>query len=239
MTHYDIRIVSDTVCPWCYVGKNRLDAAITQHKSQYPTDTFSTTWLPYYLNPDAPAQQSVDKQARYEAKFGVQRTRMMQHHLARIGQQNGIEFAFGGKTGSSRDSHRLISWAMEKGGEQLQTRVVEELFNAYFEKEEDIVDRDVLVARGVKAGVGSEDEIRAFLESERLGKEVDEEAASAKSGFITGVPNFTIQRRYEVQGAEEPSAFLNIFQRIRAAEGHGDDKPSGGLAAEQGGSVCA
>jgi len=72
MTKYQIDVVSDTVCPWCYVGKNRLDAAIEQHKATNPDDTFETTWYPFYLNPDAP--KSVDKNSYYQAKFGAQRT---------------------------------------------------------------------------------------------------------------------------------------------------------------------
>ena len=66
MTHYKIDIVSDTVCPWCYVGKNRLEKAIATHKQKHPEDTFATTWHPFYLNPDAP--KSIDKQEYYERK---------------------------------------------------------------------------------------------------------------------------------------------------------------------------
>ena len=72
MTKYEIDIVSDTVCPWCYVGKNRLDKAIELHKAQNPDDTFATTWYPFYLNPDAP--KSIDKGEYYAKKFGPQRT---------------------------------------------------------------------------------------------------------------------------------------------------------------------
>ena len=72
MTKYQVDIVSDTVCPWCYVGKNRLDKAIKIHKSSNPDDTFETTWYPFYLNPDAPP--SIDKEEYYHKKFGPQRT---------------------------------------------------------------------------------------------------------------------------------------------------------------------
>jgi predicted DsbA family dithiol-disulfide isomerase len=73
MTKYQIDIVSDTVCPWCYVGKNRLDQAIKVHKESNPDDTFETRWYPFYLNPDA--GKSVDKGEYYEMKFGSQRTK--------------------------------------------------------------------------------------------------------------------------------------------------------------------
>ncbi|KAK4497933.1 hypothetical protein PRZ48_010589 [Zasmidium cellare] len=215
MTNYQIDVVSDTVCPWCYVGKNRLDLAISQHKATNPNDTFTTSWHPFYLNPDAP--KSVDKQAYYEKKFGSERTKVMQGHLARLGKQVGIDFAFGGKTGNTRDSHRLIQLGKTKG-EEVQTKVVESLFNAYFEENEDITSREVLIARGVKAGL-DEQETRDWMESGKGGDEVDKEVAKAQMQFISGVPNFTVNGQYEIQGAEEPSAFLQVFGEIKDTNG--------------------
>ena len=217
MTKYDISIVSDTVCPWCYVGKNRLDLAIKQHLSTNPNDSFTTTWHPFYLNPDAP--KSIDKQAYYESKFGTQRTQVMQGHLARLGKQVGIDFAFGGKTGNTRDSHRLVQLGKTKG-EEMQTKVVEQLFNAYFEETEDITQLDTLIARGVRAGL-PEQEVKDWMENGKGGAEVDKEVAQAQQKFVTGVPNFTINGRFEVQGAEEPAAFLQVFGEVKDMEGSG------------------
>ena len=115
--------------------------------------------------------------------------RVMQGHLARLGKQVGIDFAFGGKTGNTRDSHRLIQLGKTKG-EDMQTKVVEQLFNAYFEKNEDITDREVLVARGVKAGLDGA-EVREWMENGKGGEEVDREVIQANEKFIGGVPNFT------------------------------------------------
>lgn len=113
----------------------------------------------------------------------------MQGHLARLGKQVGIDFAFGGKTGNTRDSHRLIQLAKTKG-EDMQTKVVEQLFNAYFEKNEDITDREVLISRGVKAGL-NDAEVRDWMASDKGGPEVDREVIQANEKFIGGVPNFT------------------------------------------------
>ena len=113
----------------------------------------------------------------------------MQGHLARLGKQVGIAFAFGGKTGNTRDSHRLIQLAKTKG-EGMQTKVVEQLFNSYFEANEDITDREVLIARGVKAGL-DETEAREWMDSGKGGPEVDKEVIEAQEKFISGVPNFT------------------------------------------------
>ncbi|EMC95755.1 hypothetical protein BAUCODRAFT_501609 [Baudoinia panamericana UAMH 10762] len=224
MTDYHIDIVSDTVCPWCYVGKNRLDKAIQAHKQSNPNDTFSTTWHPFYLNPDAP--KSIDKQAFYERKFGQQRTQVMQGHLARLGKQVGITFAFGGRTGNTRDSHRLIQLAKTKG-DGMQTKVVEQLFNAYFESEEDITSRDVLIARAVKAGL-DEVEARDWLESDKGGPEVDREVKQAQQRFISGVPNFLINGKYEISGAEEPAAFLQVFGEVKETTGDANGTKNGG-----------
>ncbi|EGP86948.1 unnamed protein product [Zymoseptoria tritici ST99CH_1A5] len=226
MTHFNVEIVSDTVCPWCYVGKNRFEVAMRQHLSSNPSDTFSTTWLPFYLNPDAPA--SVDKQAYYESKFGAARTKMMQGHLSKLGADVGINFAYGGNTGNTRDSHRLIQLGKTKGPE-MQTRVVEQLFNSYFEENEDITTQEVLIQRGVKAGL-EEKEVREWMESGKGGPEVDKEVQDARRKFISGVPNFTINGKYELQGAEEPAAFLQVFKEIKGDGGSNEGVASGGNA---------
>lgn len=183
MTNFNISIVSDTVCPWCYVGKNRLDLAIKEHLQANPTDTFNTTWYPFYLNPTAP-KQSVDKQTVYFSKFGEARTKMMQARLSQIGAGLGIDFAYGGKTGNTRDSHRVVQLAKTKG-EGVQTKVVEKLFNAYFELNEDITDHAVLTKAAVGGGL-QEDEVRDWLQSDKGGPEVDREVAQAQRRFISG-----------------------------------------------------
>ena len=113
----------------------------------------------------------------------------MQGHLARLGKQVGIDFAFGGKTGNTRDSHRLVQLGKTKS-EDVQTKVVEQLFNSYFEANEDITNQEVLIARGVKAGL-DETEVRDWMETGKGGKEVDREVVQANQKFIGGVPNFT------------------------------------------------
>lgn len=216
MTHFQIEIVSDTVCPWCYVGKQRLEKGIAKYKAAHPDtkDTFSTTWLPFYLNPDSP-KTGVDKRKYYFSKFGEQRSRMMFDRLTSLGKEDGISFKFGGKTGNTRDSHRLIQLGKTKSSE-MQTKVVEALFISYFEKEEDITSQAVLLSAGLQAGL-PEAEVKEWLSSDRGGPQVDREVLDAQSRAISGVPHFTIQGRYELGGAQEPEAFLEIFERIRSA----------------------
>jgi len=218
MTNFDIEVVSDTVCPWCYVGKQKLQQAINAYKQLHPNsnDTFSTTWMPFYLNPGAP-KQGVDKAAYYKAKFGEERTAMIFERLAQTGKDTGINFKFGGKTGNTRDSHRLIQLGKSKSP-AIQTRVVEELFSAYFENEGDITSHAVLTSAGVKAGL-DEKEVKEWLASDKGGKAVDEEVEQAQHNQISGVPNFTIQGKYEVGGAQDPGVFLRLFEKIKAEQG--------------------
>jgi predicted DsbA family dithiol-disulfide isomerase len=197
------------------VGKQRMEKAISTWQKNHPDDKFTTTWMPFYLNPDAP-KKGIDKQEYYQMRFGPERTGMMQQRLAMIGKAVGIDFKFGGRTGNTRDSHRLVQLGKTKGP-QVQTRVVEELFKAYFENEQDITSHDVLKQAGVKAGL-EEKEVTEWLESDQGGKQVDEEVKNAQSMSISGVPNFTIENRYNLEGAQDPEAFLQVFEAVVASK---------------------
>lgn len=141
---------------------------------------------------------------------------MIFERLAETGAQLGINFKFGGKTGNTRNSHRLVQLGKTKSP-AVQTRVVEELFAAYFENEKDITDRQVLKAAGIGAGL-DEKEVDEWLDSDKGGSEVDAEVKKAKMQFISGVPNFTVQGKYEIGGAQDPDVFLKIFSDIKAEE---------------------
>lgn len=218
MTAFDISIVSDTVCPWCYVGKKKLERGISLYKAAHPNsdDTFSTTWHPFYLDPQAP-KKGIDKHASYKAKFGDGKADMIFKRMASVGEDVGIDFKFGGKTGNTGDSHRLIQLGKTKSPE-VQTRVVEELFTSYFEKERDITSHDVLREAGVKAGLTKE-EVTDWLQSDKGGSEVDKEVAEAQMRAVSGVPNFMLQGKYEIGGAQDAEAFVKVFERVKEIEG--------------------
>ncbi|KAI9745560.1 MAG: hypothetical protein M1818_001094 [Claussenomyces sp. TS43310] len=216
MTKYNIEIVSDNVCPWCYVGKKKLEMAIKEHQARHGgEDTFSTAFMPFYLNPDAP-QMGVDKRSSYEERFGRERTEMISSRLSQIGRSVGIDFKFGGKTGNTRNSHRLVQLGKTKSP-VVQTKIVEALFAAYFEDEQDITSIDVLKQAGVAAGLDAR-EVDDWLRSDQGGREVDTEVLNATKQHITGVPNFTVNGQYEVGGAQDPAVFLKLFERIKASE---------------------
>lgn len=162
-------------------------------------------------------QTGVNKKEYYESKFGASRTEAIFSRLAATGQENGIAFKFGGRTGNTRDSHRLIQLG-KTHSPALQTRVVEELFAMYFENEGDITDKESLVRCALKAGL-EEKEARGWLDGEGGGKEVDVEVEGAKRGGVSGVPNFTVNGKYEVGGAQDPGVFVRLFEKIKKEEG--------------------
>ena len=167
----------------------------------------------------------------YAAKFGAERSTAMFARLSTTGEADGISFKFGGNTGSTRDSHRLVWYAGKEeekaraagavnpsgvvGG--LQTRVVEKLFRAYFEEEKNITDVDVLTEAAVGAGLDRE-VVTKLLEGEDGAEEVDAEALHASRRLVSGVPHFTIQNKYLVEGADEPETFLEVFERVKLDE---------------------
>ena len=202
----------------CYVGKNKLERGIAAYQKAHPSsnDIFETTWLPFYLNPQAP-KTGIDKREYYESKFGDAKASMIFDRLTAVGKDVGIDFSFGGKTGSTRDAHRLAQLAKAKGTD-VQKRVVEELFAAYFENEKDITSHDVLREAAVKAGL-DEGEVKAWLESDKGGPEVDKEVMEAQMRGVSGVPNFVLQDKYEIGGAQDAEAFVSCFEKLKEMEG--------------------
>ncbi|KAJ5726551.1 uncharacterized protein N7483_007908 [Penicillium malachiteum] len=230
MTNIKVQIISDSVCPWCYIGYRRLTRAIKTHLHSNPTDTFTLHWRAFYLNPNAAPYPGVNKSEMYHAKFGVERCKAMFARLQDAGHAEGVEFSFDGNTGSTRDSHRLIWFAGQEktstetasaeeneDGKSVQTRVVENLFKAYFEESKNITDKEVLIEAGVLAGLDRGD-VTKVLDDGTGAEEVDAEALTASRRLVSGVPNFTIQGKYLIEGADEPETFLEVFERVKLDE---------------------
>jgi predicted DsbA family dithiol-disulfide isomerase len=229
MTNYNISIVSDTVCPWCYIGYRRLQRAISLHLKQCPDDRFTLTWRPFQLNPHAPRGVSTEKAAASTDKFGIQRA--MRERLVSAGQEAGISFKFGGRTGNTLDSHRLLEFAKRSdeetkahsagdaavGWRSLQTRLAEELFADYFEREQDITNHKILAKAAGRAGM-DEAEALSFLAGDELAEDVAQEAQATREEGVSGVPRFILNNDFEIEGAQEPNAFLMLFQRLKRKE---------------------
>lgn len=150
--------------------------------------------------------------SNFQKQYGEAFANMMTEGVRSIGAEAGINFKFAGKTGRTRDAHRLIQLGKTKSP-QMQTRVVEELFAGYWEGETDITSHEDLVRAGARAGL-DEVEVREWLESDMGGKEVDAEAGAAR---VNVVPFYRVGK-YTVGGAQDPEAFLRMFSRFKALE---------------------
>ncbi|KAF7562820.1 hypothetical protein G7046_g1329 [Stylonectria norvegica] len=221
MTRFKITVTSDTVCPWCYIGRKQLQTAEKIWQQRYPdaNDTFAVSYLPFQLAPDWPKGPSSSRSKRqfYIERFGEERMLAMQERVGDAGRATGIEFKFGGQTGNSRDSHRLVRLS-KKYGQEAEGKALDGLFAAYFEKEGDITDYETLKGIAIEAGIPAEDFQKAIVESDEGGKDVDEAALAARYSGVSGVPDFVIQDAYRLSGARDPLSFIKVFETIKKSE---------------------
>jgi predicted DsbA family dithiol-disulfide isomerase len=205
-----IDIVSDVVCPWCYLGEKRLKAALAE-----APQPVTLRWRPYQLDPTIPAG-GLDRAEYMAKKFGAGgRLQSVHDNLTRLGAEVGLAFAFDKikRAPNTLDAHRLIRWANSAG---VQGRVVDRLFRAYFAEGRDIGDRGVLIDIAQECGLDPGLVEKLLAE----GADVDlvrDEIAQAQAIGVTGVPFFIFASRLGVPGAQEPSALLRAMAQAREA----------------------
>jgi predicted DsbA family dithiol-disulfide isomerase len=200
-----VDIVSDTICPWCYIGKRRFERALDISGR----NDVALSWRPFQLNPDMPAE-GMSRDDYVRAKFGGgDRPRQIYQAIAESGREAGINFQFSRirRTPNTILSHRLVYWSAKN---ERQDEVVGELFRAYFEQGSDIGDLDMLVDVAVRAGLDPL-RTRRFLISDEGRQEVVAADVYARRLGINGVPCFIVNRKYAVSGAQPPSAFVEVF----------------------------
>jgi len=215
-TRINIDIVSDAVCPWCFIGKRRLEAALAQAPEEF---SLFVGWRPFQLNPDMPAE-GADRKAYLAAKFGgADRADRMYQSVSEVGATVGIDFRFDAiqRTPNTIDAHRLIGLSGRAG---VQDAVVEGLFRAYFLEGRDIGDHGVLTAIGTAAGLEAK-VLAAYLAGTEDVERVRSEDATARRMGIQGVPCFIFNRKYAVSGAQEPEVLLQVMQRVKAESAAG------------------
>jgi predicted DsbA family dithiol-disulfide isomerase len=204
-----IDVISDTVCPWCFIGKRRLARAMTMR----PALAFDVKWRPYRLDPTIP-KGGHDRKAYMRAKFGEDPMKIVEMHklIAAEGAKDGIEFDFGAieRRPDTLDSHRLIRWAEAAG---VQDEVVERLFISYFENGEDIGDIRVLADIADISGMDGV-EIAQRLESDEDRQLVEREDQIAHEMGVTGVPAMIFGNRLAVSGAREPELLVSVIDRV-------------------------
>lgn len=204
-----IDVVSDTVCPWCYIGKRRFDMA----RAERPDLEIDLRWRPYQLDPTIPAE-GVDRREYMEAKFGKNRSKEVGDVIREAASDAGITLAFDKieRSPNTFDSHRLIRWGASAG---CQNEIVEILFRRYFEDGEDIGDRKVLVAAAQEAGM--DHELVAYLLLHNKDAElVANEANQAREMGISGVPTFLFEGKFAVVGAQETKGYLRAIDKVQA-----------------------
>ncbi len=200
-----IDIVADVACPWCFIGKRRLERALALR----PDIVATRSWRAFQLNPDMPAE-GISREFYLAAKFGSPRQATRSYAaIAAAGRGEGIDFAFERmrRTPNTLRAHRLIRLAgLEGAGDAM----VEALFQAYFIDGLDIGDVDTLAAIAVRAGLDY-DAARAYLAGDAGAVEVLAEEGRARRLGIHAVPCFVLERGYAIAGAQEPEMFLPLF----------------------------
>jgi predicted DsbA family dithiol-disulfide isomerase len=201
-------IVSDVICPWCFIGKRRLERAL----AMAPTPELQIGWRPFQLNPDLPPE-GMERQAYLRAKFGDRGGGRMYDQVRTAGAEEGIEFAFERikRTPNTLKPHRLIRRAGKAGR---QDAMVEALFRAYFLEGEDLSDDATLIRVAHAAGFEPA-ETAAYLAGEDDLAEIRAEDAFARQVGINGVPCFIVDRKFALSGAQPPESIVEVLELAR------------------------
>ena len=205
-------IISDPICPWCYIGKTHLDKALAEH----PDHPFTIEWHPFQLNPDMPPE-GMDRRAYLEGKFGGKEGAIRAYApVVEHAQAAGLNINFEGmqRTPNTIDAHRLIHWA---GIEGRQTEAVSALFEAYFVEARDIGDPEVLA--DIADGIGMD----AAVVSKLLRSDADADSIRARDAHsrqmgVNSVPTFIVASKHAVPGAQPPELWAKVISELTGAE---------------------
>jgi predicted DsbA family dithiol-disulfide isomerase len=207
-----IDVVSDVVCPWCFIGKRRLDKAVALQ----PSIPVEIRWRPYFLNPWVP-REGMSRENYLTTKFGsVQRYEGMAQRVAAAAAQEGLVYALDRikRQPNTLDSHRLIHWADKIGAAD---KMKQRLMDLYFTEGGDLTNRNVLVKAAADCGLDPE-QIQARLASDSDIDAVTKEAEQAKNAGIDGVPCFIFGSKLAVNGAQSPDYLASMVARVAAEQ---------------------
>src|SRR5262245_15381850 len=204
-----VDVISDVVCPWCFIGKRRLEKAVTAIGGPV-----KVRWLPFQLNPAMP-KEGISRREYRTRKFGSwERSQELDARVVAVGEAEGIPFAFDRieRTPNTLDAHRLIGLAEKQG---VQDAVVEALFRAYFTEGRDISNRQTLLDVAAEAGLDRH-EAEAMLNSDDGLAAIKDADALARRLQVDGVPFFIVNGTLTLSGAQPPDAFLEAFRQALA-----------------------
>lgn len=211
-----VEIWSDVVCPWCYIGKRRFEAALAGFAHR---EEVEVAWRAFELDPAAPREREGDQADHLASKYGVSRAEAQRMHesMTATAASEGLTFRFDrARPGNTFDAHRLLHLAADRG---VQDAVKERLLCAYLTDGEPIGDPQTLARLGAEAGVDRE-EAAAVLADDRYAAEVRADESEARALGATGVPFFVINRRYGIAGAQPAELIRETLDRAWA-----DDHP--------------
>ena len=202
-----VDVISDVICPWCYIGKRRLEKAIAALEGQHDVQV---RWHPFQLNPSMPKAGISRREYRIE-KFGSwERSQELDAKVIAVGKAEGIHFAFDQteRTPNTVDAHRLI-WLADQHG--CQDAVVEALFVAYFTEGRDISNRTTLIDVVVDAGLERQI-VESMLNSDEGMDVIADAGEVSRQHEVSGVPFFIINKEITLSGAQQPDTFLEAFR---------------------------
>lgn len=213
-----VDVVSDVVCPWCFIGQKRLDKAVA---AAGDVDVH-IRWRPFQLDPTIPPKGK-DRREYMLAKFGSdERIHEIHARIEPLGEAEGISFAFDAikVAPNTLDAHRLIRWA-GAAGEAVQNRLVRRLFQLNFEEGANIGDHAVLIEAAREAGMDAS-VIATLLPTDADVEAVRTEIATASRMGISGVPCFLLEGKYAVMGAQDPDTLADAIRQVAAAKARGE-----------------
>lgn len=207
-----VDVVSDVVCPWCFIGQKRLDKAV----AAVPEVAVDIRWRPYQLDPTIPPEGK-DRKQYMLAKFGSEeRIREIHQRIEPLGAAEGIDFDFGAikVAPNTLDAHRVIRWA-GTAGDGIQNRLVRRLFQLNFEEGANIGDSAVLIEAARESGMDVA-VVEALLPTDADRDAVSSEIATAGRMGITGVPCFLLEGKYAVMGAQDAETLADAIRQVAA-----------------------
>ena len=209
----NVEIWSDVACPWCYVGKRRLEAALEEFEGR---DDVRVTWRSFELDPAAPRENSVDVATHLAQKYGMTREQALesQQRLARTAAGDGLELHLDrAHRANTFDAHRLVHLGASHG---IADAVKERLMRAYHSDGESVGDHATLTRLGTDAGLEG-DEVAELLAGERFAADVRADEQQAAALGIDAVPFFVVDRRFAARGAQAPEALLGLLRHAADA----------------------
>lgn len=211
MENIVIDVISDVVCPWCYLGKARLDLAIAEVQDSVGVEV---NWRPFQLNPDYPPEGVDQKKALAEKLGGQENVDRAHQTLTGLGKEVGIAFDFDaiGTGPNTLDAHRLLLWAHTEG-RPVQNRVVEALFKANFEEGRNVGDHAVLLDIAEQAGLDRA-VIATLLASDADKDTIRSEIDAVQQMGVSGVPFMIFDQQYAISGAQTPDVLAGALREI-------------------------